>query len=210
MHGVMSWLVGRPIPLKQVDFRCSPPPRRAHYPLFYGAPIQFNQPTSRLLFDATYLQLPTIRNKRSLREFLRRAPANILVRYRHDDGVAAKIRDRLRTTAPINWPNFEDLAVQMEIPAPTLRRRLHHEGLNYRSIKEDVLRKLAIEGVLSSEQSVAELSADLGFSEPSAFYRAFRKWTGSSPNVFRRQGPREKLPPTQYCSADPYQKRKIG
>jgi len=185
VYGLASWLVGRSIPLRQADFRCGPPPRRVHYPLFYGAPIQFNQPTSRLAFDAEYLRLPTIRNERSLRDFLKKAPANILIRSRHDDGIAEKIREILRKAPPATWPTFETLAAEMRVPEPTLRRRLRHEKQTYRDLKDDVRRKLAVQMIMTSRQNIADLAADLGFSEPSAFYRAFRKWTGVTPSTFR-------------------------
>lgn len=186
VHGITCWTVGRRIPLRGVDFRCASPPHDADYRLFFGAPVCFDRPESRLSFDAEFLKLPTIRTERALREFLRRAPANILVRYRHDSGLAAKVRNRLRETVPVDWPDFTGLASQLRVSAPTLRRKLRMEGLSYRDVKDEIRRGLAIESLLRGQRDVGDISADLGFSEPSAFHRAFRKWTGKSPGVFRR------------------------
>lgn len=132
-------------------------------------------------------KLPVIRDAGALREFLRKAPANILVRYRHDEGLSAGIRGRLHATAPASWPSFERLAAGMRMQAPTLRRRLQSEGQSYRSIKDEMRRALAMEALLNGSRSVADLAADIGFSEPSAFHRAFHKWTGKSPALFRRE-----------------------
>ncbi|WP_439623732.1 AraC family transcriptional regulator [Shinella sp.] len=186
VHGVNCWLVGRRVPIRWVDFRCSAPPTGTDYRLFFGAPVRFDQPETRLVFDAEFLKLPPIRDERALKDFLRHAPANILVRYRHDLGLSAAIRERLHATPPAAWPSFEVLAGRMRIAAPSLRRRLRLEGETYRSIKDDLRRALAMEALTDGSTSVAELAADLGFSEPSAFYRAFRKWTGKSPALFRR------------------------
>ncbi|MEO5760634.1 MAG: AraC family transcriptional regulator [Mesorhizobium sp.] len=191
IHGVNCWLVGRRLPIRWVDFKCSAPPAGTDYRLFFGAPVRFDQPQSRLVFDAEFLTLPVIRDNSALREFLRQAPGNILVRYRHDEGLSAAIRGRLHTTVPSAWPSFETLAAGMHIQAPTLRRRLQSEGQTYRSIKDEMRRALAMEALLGGSRSVADLSADIGFSEPSAFHRAFHKWTGKSPASFRREaGPR--------------------
>jgi AraC-like DNA-binding protein len=108
------------------------------------------------------------------------------VRYRHDSGLAAKVRNRLRETVPADWPDFDDLASQLRLPEPTLRRKLRLEGLTYRDVKDEIRRGPAMESLLRGRRDVGDISADLGFSEPSAFHRAFRKWTGKSPGAFRR------------------------
>lgn len=191
LHGLACWLVGRRIPLRQVDFRCAAPDHEADYRLFFGAPVRFRQPASRLAFDAAFLSLPPIRDQRALREFLRGAPANILVRYRHDAGLAARVRARLRGQPPLAWPGFDALAAQLQLPPSTLRRRLRLEGQSYRGIKDELRRAIAMEGLLTGGRKVAELAADLGFSEPSAFHRAFQRWTGRSPGLYRREAGRE-------------------
>lgn len=187
VHGITCWLVGRRIPLRRVDFRCGPPAHGADYRLFFGAPVRFGQPSSVLAFNADFLRLPAIRNERALKEFLRRAPANILVRYRHDAGLVAKVRARLRATPPARWPSFEALAAQLRMPEPTLRRRLRLEGQTYRGIKDELRRALAMSALTEGRADVGEIAVELGFSEPSAFHRAFRKWTGKSPGAYRRE-----------------------
>ncbi|WP_438750253.1 AraC family transcriptional regulator [Pararhizobium sp. O133] len=187
LHGITCWLVGRRIPIRRVDFRCAEPEQGADYRLFFGAPVQFGQPVSLLAFDRTVLKLPIARSEQALKQFLRGAPANILVRYRYDAGLAASVRKRLRQTPPSAWSGFGDLAAQMRMSPSTLRHRLHGEGQSYAGIKEEIRRDLAIDLLLGSDRSVGEIAAQLGFSEPSAFHRAFRKWTSRSPATFRRQ-----------------------
>jgi AraC-like DNA-binding protein len=187
LHGITCWLVGRRIPLRLVDFRCAEPDHSADYRVFFGAPVQFGQPVSRLAFDAAYLNLPTVRTERALKKFLRSAPANILVHYRYDAGLSASIRSRLRHQLPSAWPDFEELARQMRMPPSTLRRRLHQEGQTYRAIKDEIRRGLAVDWLLHSGRGISDIAVDLGFTEPSAFHRAFRKWTSKSPGAFRRE-----------------------
>ena len=68
----------------------------------------------------------------------------------------------------------------------TVRRRLQEEGASYQSIKDQLRRDLAISYLSHSTRSVMDIALELGFSERSAFHRAFRKWTGASPGEFRR------------------------
>jgi AraC-like DNA-binding protein len=70
--------------------------------------------------------------------------------------------------------------------AATVRRRLQEEGESYQSIKDQLRRDLAISYLSDSGRSVVDIALELGFAEPSAFHRAFKKWTGASPGEFRR------------------------
>ncbi len=179
--GLACWLIGRRIPLRQLYFSCAAPSHRRDYAQFFGAPVRFDQPRSRLVFDAAYLALPVIRDEAALRHFLREAPANILVRYRHDQGTAGRVRARLRELAPADWPRFEALAETLRMSPATLRRRLRADGQSFAAIKDELRAVLAERLLAEGRLSIAEIAAELGYSEPSAFHRAFRKRSGHSP-----------------------------
>jgi AraC-like DNA-binding protein len=184
--GLSCWLVGRRIPLQGIDFVCPRPSERTDYDQFFGLPVHFDQPQCRLIFNASYLDLPTIRSERALKTFLRGAPGNLLVRYRHDAGWVAMIREHLKSLPAAEWPVFDTLAERLSVTPATLRRRLRSEGQSFASIKDEMRGSLAQSLLRESELSVAEIACELGFTEPSAFHRAFRKWTGASPGSFRR------------------------
>ena len=187
LHGVICWLARRRLPLRLIDFRCVEPLDCAEYRLFFGAPVQFGQPCSRLAFDQSFLKLPVRRDEAALKVFLRGAPANLLVRYAHDAGLAASVRQRLRALPPANWPDVDHMARHLRMPASTLRHRLRWEGHSYRSIRDELLRGLAQQELSRGRRSVADIACDLGFAEPSAFHRAFRKWFGATPAAYRRE-----------------------
>ncbi|HDR9250987.1 AraC family transcriptional regulator [Burkholderia vietnamiensis] len=184
--GVACWLIGRRIPLQRIDFACPSPEQRSDYHQFFGVPVHFDHPDSRLAFNAAYLSLPTIRSAQSLKTFLRGAPGNLLVRYRHDSGWVAKTRAHLKALPAAEWPDFDTLAVRLGTTPATLRRRLRSEGQSFAAIKDELRSALAQSLLREHKLSVAEIAAELGFTEPSAFHRAFRKWTGTSPGAFRR------------------------
>jgi len=183
LMGVTCWLVGRRIPLRGLDFACPAPEHRSEYRQFFGAPVQFDAPMTQMRFDAAHLSLPVIRNDQSLKTFLREAPANILIRFRHDQSTAIRVRQELSNLAPADWPRFETLARNLDLSPATLRRKLKADGQSYLAIKDDLRLARAQKMLAQNQLSVAEIAHHLGYSEPSAFFRAYRKWTGRSPRA---------------------------
>lgn len=184
--GIMCWLVGRRIHLSRIDFSCAAPPNRLEYLQFFGAPVHFDQPQSRIVFRATYLKLPIIRDEAALKHFLRGAPANILLRYRHDQGFTAGVRHRLRGESPDRWPDFDAIANDMKLSPATLRRRLKAEGQSFAAIRDEIRLAEAQRLLRDTSETVARIATLLGYTEPSAFHRAFVKWAGVTPLAFRR------------------------
>jgi AraC-like DNA-binding protein len=186
LHGVACWLVGRRIPILRAQFAYPEPAHSAEYRLMYCTDLNFDGPNTAIAFDASYLDLPIVQNERTIKEFLRTAPENILVKYKNGSSLSARIRRRLRQLPPAEVPDFETLAAQLNMTPATMRRRLHEEGASYQEIKDQLRRDLAIGYLSHSDRSVMDIALELGFSERSAFHRAFRKWTGASPGEFRR------------------------
>lgn len=185
LMGVASWLIGRRIPLRRLDFDCPAPVHRNDYNQFFGAPVRFDQPQTCLVFDAAYLSLPVVRSDIALESFLREAPGNLLIRYRHDHDTSSRVRARLSATSPEAWPDFPAMAQALDHSPATLRRKLRAEGQSFGAIKDELRSVLAQRLLREGRVSVAEVAAALGYSEPSAFHRAFLKWTGQSPGQFR-------------------------
>jgi AraC-like DNA-binding protein len=186
LYGLSCWLVGRRIPILRTEFNYAEPAHSAEYRLMYCADLRFNRPNTLLAFDASYLDLPVVQDERSAKEFLRSAPENILLKYKNGSSLSARVRRRLRQFLPGAVADFEQLADEMGMTPATMRRRLHDEGESYQSIKDNLRRDLAISYLSHSKRSVMDIALELGFSERSAFHRAFRKWTGASPGEFRR------------------------
>lgn len=187
LHGVACWLVGRRIPIKRAQFSYAEPAHSAEYRLMYSTALSFQARHTAVVFDAAYLALPIVQNERTVKEFLRNAPENILLKYKNGSSLGARIRRRLRQSLPGDLPEFEALAAEMNMTPATLRRRLHEEGTFYQSIKDELRRDLAIGYLSHSKRSAMDIGLELGFSERSAFHRAFKKWTGASPGEFRRR-----------------------
>jgi AraC-like DNA-binding protein len=186
LHGLACWLIGRRIPLEQAVFRCPEPDFSAEWRVLFSPDLRFDEAQTEIRFPAEYLDMANVQNERTMKVFLRSAPANFLVKYRNSEGLVARIRRQLRHIPPDTWPDFETLAQQLHSSVSTLRRHLLDEGQSYQSIKDDLRRDLAISQLCHSDKSVLDIALELGFAEASAFHRAFKKWTGTRPGEYRR------------------------
>jgi AraC-like DNA-binding protein len=191
LHGVACWLVGRRIPILRARFSYPKPAHSDEYRLMYCTDLAFDRPHTAIAFAAEYLALPVVQNERSVKEFLRTAPESILVKYKNGSSLRARVRRRLRQELPGDVPEFDRIAGEFNMTPATMRRRLHEEGTTYQGIKDHLRRDLAIGYLSHSDRCVLDIALELGFSERSAFHRAFRKWTGASPGEFRRGLPRD-------------------
>lgn len=187
MHGVACWLIGRRIPILASAFCYPEPPHSAEYERMYSPQPRFNAPVTSLTFDSSHLDLPVIQNQKSVSEFVRQAPGNIILKYKNSTGLAAQIRRRLRAASRTEWPDFEEFAATLNMTPSTLRRRLQDEGQSFQGIKDQLRRDMAIDYLCHTDSSVTEIACELGFSEASAFHRAFKKWTGANPGEYRER-----------------------
>ncbi|MBS0346862.1 MAG: AraC family transcriptional regulator [Proteobacteria bacterium] len=186
LHGLACWLIGRRIPLGHARFRCDEPDFSAEWRVLFSPDLGFGGARTEIAFPAEFLDMPNVQSERTMKLFLRSAPANFLVKYRNSEGLVARIRRRLRRMPPDAWPDFETLAQQLHFSVSTLRRHLLDEGQSYQSIKDDLRLDLAISQLSHSDKSVLDIALELGFAEASAFHRAFKKWTGARPGEYRR------------------------
>ncbi|MEU4732059.1 AraC family transcriptional regulator [Streptomyces sp. NPDC023588] len=186
-HRLSSWLIGRRIPLAHADFAYPPPPHEDEYEVLFDCPVRFGQGRTGAAFDAQWLTAPLVRDEASLDAMLRRAPFDLLSRPEYGTTVAEQVRrtltQRLRTSPRL--PALGEVAARLAVSPATLRRRLRQEGTSFQELKDHVRRDAAIAGLAESGEPIAELAARLGFSEDTAFHRAFRRWTGTTPGAYR-------------------------
>ncbi|HEV7906745.1 MAG TPA: AraC family transcriptional regulator [Pseudonocardiaceae bacterium] len=184
-HRFSSWLVGRRIPLRRVDFVYPEPSHGAEYHLIFGCPLRFGADVTALHFDARFLRMPVVQDEAALRRYLRHSPAELLSRRDYGADAASQVRRILGEGLGGGLPALEDVAARLGVSGPTLRRKLAAEGTSFREVREQLLRDQAVASLVRGGESVEELARRLGFSEASAFHRAFKRWTGSSPGAYR-------------------------
>ncbi|WP_240204956.1 AraC family transcriptional regulator [Variovorax sp. PDNC026] len=182
--GLMSWMVQRPIALREVTLPVSYPDLAPADTLF-EAPLRRGTP-SRIAFDARWLEARLVADMQGLKIFILHWPLRRVAPYSEDVPLALQVRRCLRRWDIAQLPGLNALAATMGQTAKVLRRRLHEEGQSYRAIVDSLRRDTAMRLLNQPQLSVAEVGYRLGFSEPSAFHRAFKRATGMTPLAYRR------------------------
>jgi AraC-like DNA-binding protein len=102
------------------------------------------------------------------------------------DTYRARVRVVLAKLIAEGRCSVEDVAKELAVSARTLQRRLEQEGTTFGGVCDDARRTAALEHLRNPRVAIKEAAFLLGFSEPSTFYRAFRRWTGDTPANYRR------------------------
>lgn len=186
VHRIFEWGTGRKIQLRRVEV---PYPHRDDvddYGLLFGAPVRFGAQLSAIVMDASLLAAPIVRTETDFDEFICGSPEDLMFRRRgYGISTADQVRRMTEQRIGRQWPMTPELATGVGVSAQTLRRRLQEENTSVRKIRDEVLCDVAMASLSRGEETIAALSERLGFSEPSAFNRAFRRWTGSSPRAYQ-------------------------
>lgn len=201
-HRSASWLIQRRIGLHEVELGYPAPPHALEYGLLFGTDCRFDAAATAVSFDRALLDQPVVQDEAALRAFLRRAPWDILARMDYGQEVSAQVRRLLNQalgerggtvrdntarddTAPGGLPGPEQVAARLSISPQTLRRKLAAEQTSFQRVRDQLRRDVAVSALARGDSSIEELSERLGFSEPSAFHRAFRRWTGATPRAYQ-------------------------
>lgn len=185
VHGIASWLAGQKIPLAGIDLAFSPPAYVTDYVYLYPGPAQFNTDRTAIHFDRHWLEGPVRQHAGTIRSFLSRAPADWMFVSFAERLVSHRVRQHLdvRLAGSIH---IDDVAKALLMSSRTLTRRLDEEGTSFQVIKDELRRDVAIQLLAQSSLAPADIGSRVGFEDPTTFYRAFKRWTGCSPGVYRQ------------------------
>ena len=160
------------------------PPDVAAYRAWFDAPVVFGADATQLVFPRTALEATLVSSDPSLLAILERTAAELARTRPTDPRLTAQVKRVLHDVLRTADANVDIVAKRLGIPSRSLQRRLKEEGTSFHTIREELRRELA-DRYLRDGLAVAEISFLLGFSEPSAFFRAFKRWTGSTPVAHR-------------------------
>jgi AraC-like DNA-binding protein len=179
-------LSAAPLRLVGVELVHRAPPDAARYRTFFDAPVTFGATTNQLVFARTALEASLVSSDPQLLAILTRAADELHARAPEEPTLTAQVTRVLREALRDDEGHVELVAKRLGLTSRSLQRRLKDEGSSFNDVREQVRKELS-RRYLDQNLSNAEISFLLGFSEPSAFFRAFKRWTGQTPNEARRR-----------------------
>ncbi|MDP1539697.1 MAG: AraC family transcriptional regulator ligand-binding domain-containing protein [Moraxellaceae bacterium] len=180
-------IIGMPASPLSVEFINPTPVDTSPYETFFGCPVLFNQARSRVIFPKQWLDLPLRQSDAVLQQLLADQVDQLMAQLPKESQLIEVVRRHIANAGASAEGHVSQLAKQLAMTERTLHRRLDALGTSYRQIREDTLGHLAEEYLRDHRLTLTEITQMLGFSEQSAFSRAFKSWRGISPLAWRQQ-----------------------
>lgn len=165
-------------------------PRPGHHQAYrqlFGDAVSFSCEANQLRFRRRFLDLPIALSNPVTR---RVAEQQCEEERRHLEAsitVVGRVQRSLESVQSGRLPGLDEVATTLGVSSRTLRRQLNAEGMKFQTILDRVRHERAVELLKSSVLSIDDIAYRLGYSDPSNFGRAFRKWEGLAPSAFRSQ-----------------------
>lgn len=183
---VINKITGADIRPLKATFIHKKPKDLTPYEEFFGCPVHFGQDHNKLVFRSDDLDTRSIKADKSINRFM-------IERLKEKaDGEEVVIDKLIKDTSeliidalPSGIPFAADIGRHLGMSTRTLNRRLSEKGTTYRQLVHDIQKDISINLLRSTSETVSEIAYQTGFSEQSAFNRAFKRWTGQSPLEYR-------------------------
>ena len=158
------------------------------YARFFECPVRFNDPYVRVRFPTRLLAMPMPHRDPALRALLDRQAQALLTALPDTDAFDRALRQALPRLLTDGRAGLPDMARALHMSSRTLQRRLGEHGISWQQFLDHARSGLAAEYLADHTLTLSDVALLLGFSEQSAFTRAFRRWHGVTPGRWRRQG----------------------
>lgn len=153
----------------------------------FNCPVDFDQKQNALHFKTADIDIPTIKADKSIHQFLiERLEEEREGIHANADRLLNEIHQLIEEALPSGIPSIMQVADYLGMSARTLKRRFSEKGLTFRELVQKIQQEVAIDLLRNSSRTMGEIAFQTGFSEQSAFNRAFKRWTDQSPADYRK------------------------
>nr|WP_319267256.1 AraC family transcriptional regulator ligand-binding domain-containing protein [uncultured Draconibacterium sp.] len=171
----------------EVSFKHAAPEKLDDYIEAFNCPILFSQPQNYIAYKTEDLEMRTAKADESINRFLvERVEEETRGIELNANKIIYDVENLIRDALPSGIPGVEQIGQIMGMSRRTLTRRLSENGLTFRDLIKRIQEEVSKELLKNPERSIAEIAFETGFSEQSAFSRAFKNWTNQSPVEFRK------------------------
>lgn len=184
--GVLKEVTGKSIKPEIVNFKHFST-RSEYYSEYFNCPVIFGSNENSFIFSSDKLQISTIKSDKFIHQFLVESMEKEKSKLSSkEDLLINEINILLKESMASGIPSLTQVGEYLGLSTRTLKRRLAERNLTFREIIRKTQEEKAIHLLSNSTQSIGEIAFQTGFSEQSSFNRAFKRWTGLSPNEYRK------------------------
>jgi AraC-like DNA-binding protein len=152
---------------------------------FFRCPLQFGAKAAAIVFEPRDLDLPVPHADETLVGYLSKHAAQVLRTLVRGETMRHTVRAAIWSLLGNGKPAVGEVAAVLRLPRRTIQRHLAAEGTSIQREIEAIRKTMALAIIRDDSKSIDEVAFLLGYSEPSSFYRSFRRWTGTTPDQFR-------------------------
>ena len=180
------WLAGQDKKPSQIGFQHAAQGHRDVYEAVFQCDVVFEQDHTVVRFPLAFTDIVLPQFDMDLCNLLDRKAQTELEALEAESEFVGAIKKIIRNGLPDGVPTLESVSVALAKSEKTLQRELGHFDTNFKALLDNTRRELALGYISNQAIELNELAFLLGFSEQSAFQRAFKRWTGTTPGKFRR------------------------
>lgn len=178
----------------EVQFAHEAPEQTAEHHRIFRAPVLFRCETNALVIERSLMERHVPAADQQLYLIMKRYLDQVLSEIPQEDSLFAAVRKAIAESMRDGNPQLARVAKTLAMSPRTLQRRLKESGLDFKKLVEDTRRRFAATYLRDRGNTLGEVAFLLGYSEVSAFNRAFKRWTGSTPLAYRRESTGGGLP----------------
>jgi len=172
--------------MEYVGFAHPEPEYVEEYHRLFQCPVKFDQPYCSIVFKKQFLDFELPKRNPYLHKVLTRHVETLLNKIRPKKSISDQVKKIISRQLSKDAIDAEKIASKLHMSRHTLYRKLKSEGHSFQELVEAVRKEKAIRYIKEKRYSLSEIAFLLGFSELSAFSRAFKRWTGSSPAKYEK------------------------
>lgn len=170
---------------REIHFNHCGPADSTEIEAIIDAPVHYNSGANCVVFDNHFLDLPSRFPHPAIYRSLVQAARAELANLQLEDRIVKEVLECIVRQLPEGVPKLEDVAAELGLASRTLQRRLNNTETNFKGLVDDARKQRSKTLIDDSKMGLLDISAELGFSDQSAFQKAFKRWFGLAPGRYR-------------------------
>jgi AraC-like DNA-binding protein len=183
----LRMMVGSHWSPREVHFAHEAPEQTSEHQRIFRCPVLFGCETNALVIELSFAERAVPAADQQLYLIMKQYLDQVLSEMPQEDGLFAAIRKAVAEAMRDGDPKLAKVAKKMAMGSRTLQRRLKDYGFDFKKLVDDTRQCFAVSYLKDRKNSLTEIAFLLGYSELSAFNRAFKRWTGSTPLDYQRK-----------------------